>query len=105
MDQVVVGGAEKQYDFPPHVVKVKTDYTSMHNEGLDIELQLRDSPWDPIARLLPIEGEVTARLETKIFQNRTITLEGPLNPDAFWEHADTIGGSRWPGQNGGPKKG
>jgi acetoacetate decarboxylase len=100
-----VGGEEKKYDFPPHVVKVRTDYTAVYNEGLDVDLTLNDSPWDPIASLLPIEGEVTAKLATKMFQDRVITLEGPLNPDAFWDHADTVGGSRWPGTNGGPKQG
>jgi acetoacetate decarboxylase len=99
-----VGGAEKSYDFPPHVVKVKTDYKTLYQEGLDIELKLLDSPWDPIARLLPVEGEVSAKLATMTFVDRSITLEGPLNPDAFWPHADTIGGSRWPGTQGGPRK-
>lgn len=99
-----VGGAEKSYDFPPHVVKVKTDYQTVHQEGVDVDLQLRDSPWDPIARLLPIAGDVTARLCTFMFLGRAITLEGALDPDAFWPHADTIGGSRWRGQNGGPPR-
>jgi hypothetical protein len=35
---------------------------------------------------------------------RSITLEGPLDPDAFWPHVDTIGSSRWPGSRGGPKR-
>ena len=30
-----------------------------------------------------------------------ITTAGPLDPDAFWPYADTIGGSRWPGDRGG----
>jgi len=34
---------------------------------------------------------------------RDITNAGPLDPDAFWPFADTIGGSRWPGARGGPK--
>ena len=29
--------------------------------------------------------------------------ESPLDPDAFWPYADTIGGSRWPGERGGPR--
>jgi len=99
-----VGGAEKSYDFPPHVVKVKSDYQTVHQEGVDIDLTLGDSPWDPIARLLPIAGDVTARLCTFRFLARNITLEGPLDPDAFWPHADTIGGSRWQGLRGGPKR-
>jgi acetoacetate decarboxylase len=36
--------------------------------------------------------------------SREITLEGPLDPDAYWPFADTISGSRWPGQMGGPKR-
>jgi acetoacetate decarboxylase len=98
------GGAEKSYDFPPHVVKVKTDYQTVYQEGVDIDLVLGDSPWDPIGRLLPVAGDVTAKLCTFMFLGRTITLEGPLDPDAFWPHADTIGGSRWPGERGGPKR-
>ena len=35
---------------------------------------------------------------------REITLEGPLDPDAYGPFADTIGGSRWPGTWGGPKR-
>lgn len=99
-----VGGAEKAYDFPPHVVRVKSDYQTVYQEGVDCELKLLDSPWDPIARLLPVAGDVTARLCTFMFLDRAITLEGALDPEAFWPHADTIGGSRWPGQNGGPKR-
>ena len=30
---------------------------------------------------------------------------GPLDPEAFLPYADTISGSRWPGENGGPKRG
>jgi len=99
-----VGGAEKSYDFPPHVVKVKSDYETVRQEGVDVDLRLLESSWDPIARLLPIAGEVTARLCTFRFLDRTITLEGPLDPDAFWPHADTISGSRWPGLRGGPPR-
>jgi acetoacetate decarboxylase len=100
-----VGGAEKSYDFPPHVVKVATDFQSVYQEGLDVDLRLLDSPWDPIARLLPIEGEVSGRLVTQNPVGRAITLEGALDPDAFWPHADTISGSRWLGTNGGPSRG
>jgi hypothetical protein len=32
-----------------------------------------------------------------------IALAGALDPIAFWPHADTIGGSRWPGDRGGPR--
>jgi acetoacetate decarboxylase len=98
-----VGGAEKAYDFPPHVVRVKSTYGTAHCEELDGELTLRESPWDPIASLLPQRELVSARLDTPTFLGRDITLEGSIDPEGFWPHVDTIGGSRWPGQNGGPR--
>ncbi len=100
-----VGGAEKSYDFPPHVVRVKSTYGTAHREALDGELRLLDSRWDPIAELLPQRELVSAHLDTPTFLGREITLESPLDPEAFWPHVDTIGGSRWPGQNGGPRRG
>lgn len=99
-----VGGAEKSYDFPPHVVRVKSSYGSAYREKVEGTLTLRESPWDPIAPLLPQRELVSAHLDWPTFLGRDITLEGPLDPDAFWPWSDTIGGSRWPGQNGGPKK-
>jgi len=99
-----VGGAEKSYDFPPHVVQVKAGYQTTHQEKVTSELRLLPSPWDPIAEGLPIRGEVSARLWTATPTSREITLEGPLDPDAFWPFSDTIGGSRWPGSWGGPKR-
>jgi acetoacetate decarboxylase len=97
-----VGGAEKAYDFPPHVVKVHSAYQPVYRERLDGELRLLDSPWDPIARLLPMEGAASAYLSTAQPTARDITLEGLLDPDAYWPFVDTIGGSRWPGMQGGP---
>ena len=99
-----VGGAEKAYDFPPHVVHVEAGYKPVHIEGVDGELVLRDSPWDPIAAMLPVRGEVSARLQQAMPTQREITLAGPLDPDAFWPHVDVISGSRWPGEMGGPKR-
>jgi acetoacetate decarboxylase len=98
-----VGGAEKAYDFPPHVVAVRTTGTMTHCETVDGDLVLRSSPWDPVADLLPMAGEATAELVTMRHTGRSIALAGPLDPDAFWPHADTIGGSRWPGEHGGPR--
>ena len=98
-----VGGEEKAYDFPPHVINVSTTSTTTHQEALDGELLLRDSPWDPHATLLPMEELVSASLVTKAVTGRSITKAGTLDPDAFWPYADVIGGSRWPGENGGPK--
>ena len=97
-----VGGAEKAYDFAPHVVKVHTTHQPVHLEQLEGELTLRDSPWDPIAEFLPVKGKVDAYLSTAAMLGRDITLEGPLDPDAYWPFSDTIGGSRWIGRMGGP---
>ena len=98
-----VGGAEKAYDFPPHVVRVKSNYATAHVEQVDGRLELLESKWDPIASLLPIREYAGARLCWYQFLGREITLEGELDLDAFWPHVDTIGGSRWPGSNGGPR--
>jgi len=98
-----IGGAEKQYDFPPHVVDVATTFEQKHVENLDGQLELLDSPWDPIARYLPIGEMVSAQLVTHQAKARDISNAGPLDPDAFWPHADVIGGSRWPGERGGPR--
>lgn len=98
-----VGGAEKAYDFPPHVVRVHTAGVATHVETLDGDLQLHPSPWDPYTDLLPMLGPATAELVTTRHTAREITLAGPLDPDAFWPHVDTIGGSRWPGERGAPR--
>ena len=99
-----VGGAEKSYDFPPHVVRVRSTYGTTYCEDLEGNLSLRDSPWDPITDLLPMRELVSSKLDTPAFLGREITLEGKIDPDAFWPHVDTIGGSRWPGQQGGPRR-
>ena len=49
------------------------------------------------------DAAVRARLVTPIHKSREITLAGALDPIAFWPYADTIGGSRWPGDRGGPR--
>ncbi len=99
---VSVGGPATGYDFPPHVVHVRSKYGTAHREAVNGELVLRDSPWDPLARLLPMQEQLSAHLWWPIFLDRSITLAGPLDPDAFLPFADTISGSRWPGQNGAP---
>jgi len=99
-----VGFTEKSYDFPPHVVLVKADYTPIHRIDVTGELRLLESPWDPIAEWLPIRGAIRAQLTLDQPTARSITLEGPLDPEAFWPHADTIGSSRWPGTRGGPRR-
>ena len=98
-----VGGVEKSYDFPPHVVRVHTSNQVQHAEGLDGVITLRDSPWDPYTERLPMREQLSARLVTPIHKSREITLAGALDPIAFWPYADTIGGSRWPGDRGGPR--
>lgn len=98
-----VGGAEKAYDFPPHVVRVRSTYATQYRENVEGTLTLLDSPWDPIARLLPQRELLTVQLDTPTWLGRDITLEDPLEPDAFWPHVDTISGSRWPGYMGGPR--
>jgi len=99
-----VGGAEKSYDFPPHVVRVHSVASTSSIEKVEGKLTLRDSPWDPIALLLPQRELISAALEMSVHKSRDITLEGKLDPDAFWPYADTISGSRWPGHRGGPRR-
>lgn len=99
-----IGGADRAYDFPPHVVDVATTFEPRHVEDVDGAIVLRDSPWDPIARYLPVVDAGTARLVTQQPTARIITNAGPLDPDAFWPFADVIGGSRWPGDRGGPRR-
>lgn len=98
-----IGGAEGAYDFPPHVVDVATTFDQRHAEEVDGDLVLRDSPWDPIARHLPVCEPGHARLVTQRPTARRLSNAGPLDPDAFWPYVDVIGGSRWPGHRGGPK--
>lgn len=99
-----VGGAEKSYDFGPHVVQVHTTYQPVRRENLAGELRLLESPWDPIASALPQKGDASAYLWTAAPTARDITLEEKLDGDAFWPYADTIGSSRWLGTMGGPKR-
>ncbi|MDQ1431844.1 MAG: acetoacetate decarboxylase [Actinomycetota bacterium] len=98
-----VGGVEKRYDFPPTVVRVASVSDTAYRETVDGVLVLRDSPWDPYTDLLPLREQVSADLVTPIHKSREITVAGKLDPDAFWPYADTIGGSRWPGDRGGPR--
>lgn len=101
-----VGGVEKAYDFPPHVVKVWSQSSLLYRFEVIGDLVLRESPWDPIAELLPLREQVAVHLQKAQmdYMTRSLTLAGPLDPIAFWPYADTIGGSRWPGLGGGPRK-
>jgi acetoacetate decarboxylase len=98
-----VGGGHG-YDLAPRVVQVTTSGVRTHTEALDGELVLRESDWDPCATLLPMRGRATAELVTTRHTGRSIAPAGPLDPDAFWPFADTIGGSRWPGDRGAPRR-
>ena len=92
-----------KYDFPPHVAHVYSRYGTAHLEKLEGEIVLHESPWDPIATLLPMREQLSAHLWTPTFLDRRIELSGELDPDKFSPFADTIGGSRWPGEVGGPR--
>lgn len=93
-----------KYDFPPHVVHVNSKYGTAFVQELEGQLVLNDSPWDPVANLLPIREQISAQLWTPIFKDRSITLSGELDGEAFVPFAETISGTRWPGESGGPKK-
>lgn len=98
-----IGGGEG-YDLAPQVVEVTTSGVRTHTETLAGELVLRDSDWDPYTTLLPMTGPASAELVTTRHTGRSITAAGPLDADAFWPYADTIGGSRWPGERGAPRR-
>ena len=83
-------------------LSVGTDITKV--EPLAGELVLHPSPWDPYTELLPMTGPATAELVTARHTAREITVAGTLDPDGFAPFADTIGGSRWPGERGGPRR-
>ena len=95
---------EPGFDFPPHVVNVYSKYGTTLKQKVEGKLNLRESPWDPIAQRLPVTGELDAYLWTPIFLDRSVNLGKPLDADAFEPYASTIGNSRWPGENGGPRK-
>ena len=85
-------------------MRVATTNRVSHIEAVDGDLLLRDSPWDPYTDLLPLRELLSTQLVTQTQPSRSITLAGPLDPLAFWPYADTIGGSRWPGERGGPRR-
>ena len=101
---VSVGGPATGFDFPPHVVRVRSKYGTAWREDVQGELVLRDSPWDPLASLLPMREQLASYLWWPIFLDREMTLAGELDPEGFLPFTDTISGSRWPGTNGGPKR-
>lgn len=99
-----IGGGEGEWDFPPHVVRVRMVSRKIWSAQLDGELRFHESPWDPYTELLPIKQQLNAELVLNEHHARDITNVGPLDPVAFWPYADTISGSRWPGNNGGPRR-
>jgi acetoacetate decarboxylase len=99
-----IGGQSGAYDFPPHVVDVATTFQAGWSQEVQGELVLRDSPWDPIAQLLPMAAPASARLLHQQPTARVITNSGALDVEAFGPFADVIGGSRWPGERGGPRR-
>ncbi|MEE9415961.1 MAG: acetoacetate decarboxylase family protein [Acidimicrobiales bacterium] len=98
-----LNGAPNEWDFPPHIIRVQQVSEMVHAETLAGELRLLESPWDPHTRYLPFEELLSAKLVTNRHKSRTISKAGTLDPDAFWPYADVIGGSRWPGERGGPR--
>jgi acetoacetate decarboxylase len=98
-----VGGGDG-FDLPPRVVQVSTSGVCTQVEMLEGELTLRPSDWDPLTTLLPRRGVAEAQLVSTRHTARSITVAGGLDPDAFGPFADTIGGSRWPGQRGAPRR-
>ena len=101
---VSAGAPTGEFDFPPHVVHVRQHYgAGIHREEVEGTLKLTDSPWDPIARLLPVREQLSAHLNWVAYGQREIKLAGKIDPDAFFPYSDTISGSRWPGFIGGPR--
>ncbi|WP_101756679.1 acetoacetate decarboxylase family protein [Oceanicoccus sp. KOV_DT_Chl] len=95
-------GGEQGYDFPPHVVHVHGKYGPGYRLAVNGKLTLRESPWDPIAELLPMREQISAHLWWPEYRSRDVTLSGALDPDKYWPFIDTISGSKWPGYLGGP---
>ena len=98
-----VGGVEKSYDFPPHVVRVTTTNHSQHPKTSTASsccTTARGTRTPSCCRCASRSRPTSCDVSRP---SREITLAGPLDPIAFWPHADTIGGSRWPGERGGPR--
>ncbi|MBW2288987.1 MAG: hypothetical protein JRG80_20215 [Deltaproteobacteria bacterium] len=68
-------------DLPPHVVRVHTEHRTAFNQTVEGTLTLRDSPWDPIKELLPIESEVLARrTRSRRAWMAALCIYAPTNP-------------------------
>ena len=76
----------------------------IHVETVEGELTLKDSPWDPVARYLPMVGDPSAMLVTHQMKSREITNAGALDADSFgptpMSSAEVAGPARTVGQEG-----
>jgi FKBP-type peptidyl-prolyl cis-trans isomerase len=63
-------------------VSVRTAGVPLTSVPLTGELVLRDSPWDPVARYLPVRGQVSAEMVTVRHTARELTVAGTLDADA-----------------------
>ena len=84
-----------EYDYPPHVVRVRAKYRTAFRQSLAGEVVLRESPHDPLAQRLPMREQLDAYLWTPEFLDREITTAGELDGAAFTPFANTIGGTRF----------
>ncbi len=91
-----VGMGMNEYDYPPHVVRVRAKYRTAYRQTLNGEIVLRESPMDPLAQRLPMREQVDAYLWWPEFLDREITTAGALDPEGFFPFANTIGGTRFP---------
>ena len=101
-----VGGVEKSYDLPPQVVKVSSTSTVEYRLAVDGELVLRDSPWDPIAELLPIREQrsVVLHKSRMDFATRSITVAGSSIPTRTGPTPTPSAGRAGRGWRGGPRR-
>ena len=98
-----VGGVEKSYDFPPHVVDVASVQTTVRKETSTGRLccaTARGIPTRRCSRCASCCPRTWSGPGRSAARSRS---PAPLDPLAFWPYADTIGGSRWPGFKGGPR--
>lgn len=98
-----IGGGDG-FDLPPRLVQVTTTGRRARVEALEGDLVLRDSDWDPYTTLLPPTGAASAELVTTRVTGRTITPGPLLDAAAVAPWLDNIGGSRWPGRRGAPRR-
>ena len=84
------------YDYPPHIVRVRAKYRTAFRQELSGNLVLRDSSVDPLSERLPLREQVEAYLWTPEHLEREITIAGELDGEGFWPFANTVGGTRFP---------